>query len=78
MTVISLEAARKLRQRLRPAPEEFRAEAALDGFAAGRLPFTEVLQALVAPFQDPAPGDRPVCAVDGWAPATFRRRSSPA
>lgn len=57
MTVISLEAARELRRRLRPAPEESRAAAALDGFDAGRLPFTDVLQALVAPFQDPLPGD---------------------
>lgn len=80
MTVISLEAARELRRRLRPAPEEFRAEAALDGFDAGRLPFTEVLQALVAPFQDPAPGKRTrlACTVDDWTAAAFRRRSSPA
>jgi len=53
MTVISLEA---VRERLRPAPEEFRAAAALDGFDAGHLPFRDVLQALVAPFQDPLPG----------------------
>jgi len=80
MTVISLEAARELRQRLRRAPEEARAEAALDGFHAGRLPFTEVLQALVAPFQDPPPPARAglACTVDGWPAAAFRRRSSPA
>jgi len=58
MTVISLEAARERRQRLRRAPDEFRAEAAWNGFDAGRLPFSDVLQALVAPFQDPLPGDR--------------------
>lgn len=57
MTVISLQAARELRQRLRRAPAEYRAEAALDGFDAGRVPFTYVLQALVAPFQDPLPGE---------------------
>lgn len=56
MTVISLEAAREKRGRLSPAPDEFRAEAALDGFAAGHLPFAHVLQALVAPFQEPLPG----------------------
>lgn len=57
MTVISLEAARELRQRRRPAPAEYRAEAALNDFDAGRLPFADVLQALVAPFQNPLPAE---------------------
>ena len=70
MTVISLEAARELRQRLQRRTEEFQAEAALQGFDAGRLPFTEVLQALVAPFQEPAPVRRAhaACPVDVWIP----------
>ncbi|CAN7395179.1 hypothetical protein LJR219_002440 [Phenylobacterium sp. LjRoot219] len=57
MTVISLDAARQKRRRLEPVTEESRAAAALDGFAAGYLPFTDVLQALVAPFQDPLPAE---------------------
>lgn len=56
MTVISLDAAREKLRRLQPAPHEFTAAAALDRFDAGHAPFADVLQALVAPFQEPPPG----------------------